>query len=302
MAATLRVGFVGVGTMGNPMAANIARAGASLTVYDADPDVAEAFAREHSDKGVTAAPDLRTLGRDADIVVTMLPTGHIVRQVMVQGGLADALAAGSVVVDMSSSEPIGTRELGALLSPRGIALVDAPVSGALPKAIDGTLAIMIGADDDAALAKVEPVLRMMGDRLYRVGGLGNGHAMKALNNYVAAATFVAASEALIVGEKFGLDRAVMVDVFNASTARSFNTELPIKQHVLTRKFASGFQLGLMAKDVGIAGDLGESIGIDAPLSRLVRDMWADARDHVGATEDFSKAITRWEEKNGNPPE
>ncbi len=231
----------------------------------------------------------------------MLPTGQIVREVLIDNGLADILTTGTVVVDMSSSEPIGTRELGAELAERGIPLIDAPVSGGVPKAVDGTLAIMIGTDDEEALARAEPVLKTMGDRLFRTGGLGTGHAMKALNNYVAAASFIAASEALIVGDRFGLDRATMIDIINNSTGRCFNTELPMKHHVLTRDYGSGFQLGLMAKDVKIAGDLAEAIGIDAPMSKLARDMWAEARDELGPTEDFTKTITVWEGKNGVTP-
>ena len=298
MSAELRVGFIGVGNMGGPMAANVAKGDATLTVFDSNPTAADRFAQEHA---CGAAPTLVALAADCDIVVTMLPTGKIVREVMLDGGLADALTSGSVVVDMSSSEPTGTRELGAELAKRGIALVDAPVSGGVPKAVDGTLAIMIGADDEEAVKRAEPVLRMMGDRLFHTGGLGTGHAMKALNNYVAAATFIAASEALIVGDKFGLDRSDMIDVINASTGRSFNTEVAMKNHVLTRDYGSGFQLGLMAKDVGIAGDLAEAIGIDAPFSRLARQMWADARDELGPTEDFTRTITVWEKKNGVVP-
>jgi 3-hydroxyisobutyrate dehydrogenase len=294
--ASPRVGFIGIGNMGWPMAANVQKAGFPLTVYDANPDTAKRFADEH---GCAAADSLEALGGAADVVVTMLPTGAIVRAVMLEadGGLAQHLAQGTVVVDMSSSEPIGTRELGATLAEKGIALVDAPVSGGVPRAIDGSLAIMIGSDDEDAVAKAEPVLSAMGGRLFRTGGLGNGHAMKALNNYVAAAAFVASAEALIIGERFGLDRTTMIDIINNSTGRNFNTEMSFKDHVLTGKYATGFQLGLMTKDVKIAGDLGESIDVDAPLSRLTRDMWSDALTALGATEDFTSAIKRWEAIN-----
>ena len=297
MAASLRVGFIGIGNMGWPMAANVAKAGFPLTVYDANPDAAKRFAEEH---GCDAADSLAALGAAADIVVTMLPTGPIVREVMLDadgGGLASHLAKGAIVVDMSSSEPIGTRELGAALAEKGITLIDAPVSGGVPRAVDGSLAIMIGGDDEDAIEKAEPVLNAMGGRLFRTGGIGNGHAMKALNNYVAAAGFTAAAEAMIMGRKFGLDPATMIEIINNSTGRNFNTEIPIKDHVLTGTFATGFQLGLMAKDVKIAGDLGESIDIEAPLSRLVRDMWADALGAMGPTEDFTVAIKRWEAIN-----
>lgn len=291
------VGFVGLGNMGRPMAANLAHAGIDLIVHDAEASRATAFAKEF---GVRAADGLVDLGQAADIVVTMLPTGAIVRSVLLEqdgGALAKALGHGALLIDMSSSEPIGTRALGEALAAHGITLVDAPVSGGVAKAEDGTLAIMIGGDDEAAVARAEPVLSTMGDRLFRAGPLGTGHAVKALNNFIAAASFTAAAEALIIGQRFGLDPERLVEIVNNSTGRSFNTEIPIKEHVLPRSFATGFQLGLMAKDVGIAGDFGEAMAVDAPLSRMLRTIWADARDAIGGEQDFTAAVTHWEAKN-----
>jgi 3-hydroxyisobutyrate dehydrogenase len=292
----LDIGFVGLGNMGWPMARNLARAGFRLTVRDADGARQQRFAHEHSAR----AADAPGAFREVDAVVTMLPTGRIVREVMLewQGGLARALPRGAVVVDMSSSDPTGTRELGRALAEAGVALVDAPVSGGVPKADAGTLAIMIGGDDAAAIERVRPLLDVMGNTLFLTGPLGSGHAMKALNNYVAAAGFTAAAEALIVGAKFGLDPAVMVEILNASTGRNFSTEYTMKEHVLPRQFATGFALGLLAKDVGIAADLVAAIGADAPLCRLLRDLWADASSAMGGSVDHSVALQHWERANG----
>jgi 3-hydroxyisobutyrate dehydrogenase len=287
------VGVIGIGNMGAPMAANLARAGFSVVLFDIEPARAQRVAGEI---GARAADGLDALGRDADAIVTMLPTGRDVRNVLLEAGggaLAAALAPGSVVVDMSSSDPVGTRELGAVLSVHGLALVDAPVSGGVPRAKDGTLAIMIGGDA-VDIARVKPVLAALGNRLFEVGALGCGHAMKALNNFLAGTGFVAASEAMAVGRQFGLDPAIMIDVINASTGRNFSTENTIKQQVLTGNFASGFSLGLLAKDVKIAADLADAIGIDAPLGRLVRDLWADARDEIGGEGDHTRAVEAWE--------
>src|SRR5690606_25390815 len=156
--------------------------------------------------------------------------------------------AGTTVVDMSSSEPLGTRELGERLQPLGIALVDAPVSGGVPGAVAGTLAIMAGAADAAHVDAVMPVFQALGKRLFRTGGAGSGHAMKSLNNFVAAAAYTATAEALMIGERFGLDAALMVDIINNSTGRSFNSELVFAPQVVTGRFATGFALGLLAKD------------------------------------------------------
>ncbi len=294
MANALNVGFVGLGNMGWPMARNLARAGHLLTVRDADGARQQRFAAEHAAR----AADAPTAFREVDAVVTMLPTGRIVRDVMLEWGLAGALARGAIVMDMSSSDPPGTRELGKALAAHGVALVDAPVSGGVPKAEAGTLAIMIGGDDKAAIERARPLLDSLGKKLFLTGPLGSGHAMKALNNYVAAAGFTAAAEALIVGHKFGLDPAVMVEILNASTGRNFSTEYTMKEHVLPRKFATGFALGLLAKDVAIAADLVEAIGAEAPVCRLLRELWAEAATAMGGSVDHSVALRHWEQENG----
>jgi 3-hydroxyisobutyrate dehydrogenase len=135
----------------------------------------------------------------------------------------------------------------------------------------------------------------MGKQLFETGPLGSGHAMKALNNYIAAAGYTAVAEALLIGQRFGLDQNVMVDILNVSTGRNFTTEVMIKEHVLGGKFATGFALGLMAKDVKIAADLGEAVALDAPVSRLVRERWAHAREKLGASRDTSEAILSWKD-------
>jgi len=290
----MRVGFIGIGNMGWPMAGHIARAGHSLSVYDLDAEKSARFAREHACR---AAGHLGEVAEN-EITITMLPTGQIVRTVILEqddGALAKSLRPGTIVVDMSSSEPIGTRELGKALERAGVALIDAPVSGAVPRAKTGTLAIMIGGNDPAVIERTKPVLLAMGKQLFETGPLGTGHAMKALNNYIAAAGYTAVAEALLIGERFGLDQEKMVDILNASTGRNFTTEFMVKEQVLGGKFATGFALGLMAKDVRIAADLGEAVGLDAPVSRLLRARWAEARDRLGAARDTSEAILSWKD-------
>lgn len=294
-----KVGFVGIGSMGWPMARNIAAAGYTLSVYDTDGSRAGRFEAEH---GVRVADEPESLGRYADVVVTMLPTGADVREAMLGAegahGVAHGLRDGAIVIDMSSSDPIGTRELGALLAERGIALIDAPVSGLVAKAESGGLTIMIGTDDETVLETVLPILGVLGERLVRVGRLGCGHAMKALNNIVAASAFAATAEALIVGKRFGLDPAVMAEVMNASTGRNFHTEMSFPAHVLPRRFSTGFTLGLLAKDVSIAAGLGASLGATTPLLDLVNRLFAEGRDEVGAAADNTAVIDRWERLNG----
>ena len=295
MSVPRRIGFVGVGNMGAPMARNLAAAGFDLTLRDADPQRARSLAAELG----AAVGDVPADFADREVVVTMLPTGADVRAVLLEwaGGLAGALAAGTVVVDMSSSDAVGTRALGDVLAARGVQLVDAPVSGGVTGARAGTLAIMTGGDD-AALERVAPLLAALGRPPVRVGALGCGHAAKALNNYVAAACFTASCEALLIGAGFGLDPATVIEAINGSTGRNFNTEHTIGAQVLSRAFATGFSLALMAKDLGLAAALAEATQTDAPTCALMARLWSDAVDGEGGELDFTAAVRRWERAAG----
>jgi 3-hydroxyisobutyrate dehydrogenase len=289
-----KVGFVGLGTMGRPMSANIARGGYDVIGIDADPEVAQRWATEHGQTAASGPADFA----DVEVVVTMLPNGAIVRQALIDGGIADALPSGAVVIDMSSAEPSATLSLGPELQQRGVGLVDAPVSGARPKAIDGTLTIMLGGDDDAAIEKATPVIETMSANIFRTGKLGTGHAMKALNNYVGGAAFVATCEALIVGTKFGLDPAVMVDIINVSTGRNFSTMMAAPNEILPRRFGSGFSLALFTKDIGIAAELAEEMEVDAPMSKLAHERMRGALEQLDNVVDHTAAIQVWEQAAG----
>ena len=281
------IGFVGIGNMGVPMARNLARAGWPVVAFDLRPDVVDTLADEQAN--ITAARDLARVAECA-VVVTMLPNGADVRGVVLgadgKPGLADALPQGGLVIDMSSSEPMGTRDLGAVLEARGLYMIDAPVSGGVPRAVDATLTIMAGGDG-ALIDRVEPILAAMG-RVFRTGPLGSGHAMKALNNYLSACGVAAASEAVIVGARFGLDPAVMTDILNVSTGRSNATENKLGQHMLSGAFTSGFSLKLMNKDVAIARDLAAALGTPAPILGHVSELLCDALAALGEAADHTE--------------
>jgi 3-hydroxyisobutyrate dehydrogenase len=285
------VGFVGVGTMGKLMAANLAKAGFPLVIRDADADAQGQFIATHGGEPATAPRSFAGTG----VVVTMLPDGAAVREAVLgwEGGIAAALPPGAVVLDMSSSDPVGTTALGRDLAPFRIRLVDAPVSGGITRAESGTLSLMVGGQDEDAFGRVTPVLEVLGARIFRTGPLGSGHAMKALNNYLGAAAYTTAAEALAIGHEFGLDSRVMLDVINTSTGRSFNTEVVLKDDVITGRYGTRFALGLLAKDVGIAADLAEAVGVDAPACQLMRRRWAEAAADLGFAADHSEAHKRW---------
>jgi len=246
--------------MGQPMAANLAREGFAVQSYDQN--------------GSGSCKSARHAAEGADALITMLPDGDAVRDAVLEA--LPALAAGAVVIDMSSSDPTATRALAPALQARGVKLIDAPVSGAIAKAKDGTLAIMVGGDHEV-FREVEAVLRAMGKEIFHVGALGAGHAVKALNNYLGAAGTLAGFEALLVARAFGLEPQKMLDVINKSTGKNSTTERKIPQQVLTGAFASGFKLALMAKDVGIAAGLARDLGVATPYLEKTLQLWRDAQ-------------------------
>jgi 3-hydroxyisobutyrate dehydrogenase len=287
----LAIGFVGLGNMGWPMAANLHAVGLSLVVRDADAAREARFAAEHPGAVPAGSPAAFAA---ADIVVTMLPNGAIVRDALLGWGIAAALGDGALVVEMSSADPSDTLRLAADLARDGIRVVDAPVSGGVPRAVTGELSLMVGGED-ADVARAQPVLRVLGDpaRQFRTGGLGTGHAMKALNNVIGAATYCATAEALVIGRRFGLDPATMIAIINASTGRSFVSELVFAPEVLTARYGSGFALGLMAKDVHIARSVAAAAETDAPMIELADERWAKALGRLGPVADQSRAHQAW---------
>ena len=268
--------------MGQPMAANLAREGFAVRSYDLN--------------GSGNCDSIREAAKGADAMVTMLPDGSNVRDAVLEA--LPVLKAGAVVIDMSSSDPAGTRALGAALAAKNVSMVDAPVSGAIAKARDGTLAIMAGGQA-ATLRKVAPVLETMGERIFHVGPLGAGHAVKALNNYLGAAGTLAGFEALLIARAFGLEPRPMLEAMNASTGRNYTTERKIPLQVLTGAFASGFKLALMAKDIGIAAGLARGLGVEAPYLKETLRLWRDARKKLPAGADHTE-IYRYLEKRKTP--
>jgi 3-hydroxyisobutyrate dehydrogenase len=280
------VGFIGIGTMGLPMATRVATHGYPLYAYDAS---AAALKTVCAVGGVEASARLADIGRDCEIVVLMLPDSAVVKKVLF--GDKDALAAhltqGAVVIDMSSSSPSVTRELGPRLQAAGVDFIDAPVSGGVKRAVDGSLAIMAGGEP-VVIARVKPLLLTMGKSVIETGMLGSGHAMKALNNYVSAAGLLAACEALKVGADFGIAPEKIVAVLNASTGKNNSTENKLMQFVVSGLFNSGFSLGLMKKDINIATDLAKSLGADTLLGEVLLKSWADAEGKLGGAADHTE--------------
>jgi 3-hydroxyisobutyrate dehydrogenase len=277
------VGFVGLGRMGAPMVRRLAAAGVDVRGYDTAP-------RPELAGDVTLVEKAALVAEGVPVVVLMLPDSDVVDAVVHGEGLLDALAPGTVLVDMGSSEPLRTRALAEQVAGRGAVLVDAPVSGGVTGATAGTMTIMVGGPEDV-VAPLVPLFGVLG-RMRHVGPVGAGHALKALNNLMSAAHLLASSEALLAGQRFGLDPAVMLEAVNGSSGRSGSTENKWPNFVLPGTFDSGFALGLMLKDIRIALGLAEATGTPSALAARTVELWADAAASLGPAADHTE-IVRW---------
>jgi 3-hydroxyisobutyrate dehydrogenase len=269
--------------MGTPMAQCLAKAGYELFLHDADERRLEELLLQLG----AARMDAGSL----DVLITMLPNSAIVETVLLGRnggqGVARAMAKGAVVIDMSSSEPARSRDLGTTLNGLGLDYLDAPVSGGVKRAKDGTLAILVGGEQ-AVLERCRPLLETMGKSVLHIGAAGSGHAAKALNNYVSATGLLATVEALHVAKRFGIDPAVMTDVLNASTGRSNTSENKVKQFMLSGTFSSGFALQLMNKDLKIARALSVAMNYPMTLGIAATGIWDEVSQRSTPTTDHTE--------------
>jgi len=295
MEKSIQIGFIGLGNMGFPMASRLVEAGFSLSVFDIKSDVQAAFLKGRSARGMNTPAEA---AKNSDLMITMLPDGKAVSAVVLgaegSGGMMDVMSPGTTLIDMSSSAPMGTKKLGQLLASREIQMIDAPVSGGVPKAKNGELTVIAGGRAEV-VERCRPVLEVLGSRIFHSGSLGSGHAVKALNNMCSAAGLIAAAEVLLVGQKFGINPRVMNDILNASTGRNNSTENKMAQYVFSRSFASGFSLDLMVKDLTTATDLAKDIGIPALFSSACRELWVAAQSGLEKGADHT-GVVRWFEE------
>ena len=266
-ASDTKIAFVGLGLMGVPMAKNLLKAGYQIAGFDLNQEVAVKFSGE---KGFQFVSSPEQAIQDANLTILMLPDSAIIDTLLWGSngseGIATQLRKNSYLIDMSSSSPISSKENNQKLEKLGIQFIDAPVSGGVKKAIDGSLAIIVGGKKEY-FEDVHPLLECMGKSIVHVGDAGAAHAVKALNNYVSAAGLIAASEALNAAKRFGLDPHVVNQVFNASTGRNNTTENKVENFMLNDAFNSGFSLALMRKDVQIALNFIENMNCYANLAK-----------------------------------
>jgi 3-hydroxyisobutyrate dehydrogenase-like beta-hydroxyacid dehydrogenase len=281
-----RVGFVGLGIMGSRQAANLARAGYELTVFNRTRATAEAWVAEH---GGSVADSPAAVGAASDVVISMVVDGDQVREVLLgEQGVAQGAAPGTLCVDMSTIAPAQTRAIGAELAERGLRLMDAPVTGSSPKAQDGTLTIMAGGAA-ADFARAEPLLRIMGELVLHVGELGQGEMIKVINNSVAAANLATVGEALLVGQRTGVDLDALVAVMAKGSGGSAMLTLksePMRAH----DYTTLFKLEHMLKDVLLCLDEGRSAAVPFATAAHARDVLVAALARGHGDDDFVALI------------
>ncbi|KAH8807625.1 2-hydroxy-3-oxopropionate reductase [Xylogone sp. PMI_703] len=298
MSDKIVVGYIGLGHAGYPLAANIPRAGYRIIVRDADPERAEKFVKENPSSQV-AGPGSDAF-KDVDILITMLPNGKVVRDVLLgDDGIAKSLKPGTIIIDTSSSSPFDTRSLNKDLQTMSLDLIDSPITQTHLGAINtGDATFMIGSDSPSAIEKAMPILKTMCKYPFVMGGCGAGHAMKTLNNYVSVGSIIALCDALVAGQKFGLDPAQMVDVLNVGTGRNFSTAYSMRDEGLTRRYESGYQLALLIKDMKITNDVIKSVGFETELPELSIKYLQDAMNQLKPDADHTECLKGWEKRAG----
>ena len=286
------VAFIGLGNMGTPMSRRLIEAGYRVSGFD----LSEAARDQLTLAGGRATDSAAAAVASANVVILMLPNSDIVESVMSEPALLDALVSNApLIVDMSSSEPLRTRALAEQLAAQSLTLIDAPVSGGVGGANAGTLTIMVGGSDEAA-AIAAPVLGVLG-RTVHAGAVGSGHAAKALNNLLSATHLWVTSEAVLAGERFGIEPSVLLSIFNGSSGRSGSTENKWPNFILDESYDSGFGLRLMLKDMKIAVGLADQVGVPTRLGVDAVDLWARVAEDYPANADHTE-VARWLRESG----
>jgi 2-hydroxy-3-oxopropionate reductase len=280
-----RVGFIGLGIMGMPMARNLMEAGYELMVHNRSPEKAEELGKE----GATVAATPREVAEKSDVVITMLPDSPQVREVVAgENGVLEGISEGAIIIDMSTISPVVTEELAEAVKEKGASMLDAPVSGGDVGAIEGTLSIMVGGDE-ANFQRAKPLLESMGKTITHVGPTGAGQVTKAANQVVVALTIEAVSEALVLGSAGGVSPQKILEVLSGGLAANKVMEVK-REKFLSHKFEPGFRSELHHKDLGIALAAGREYGVVLPVTAIVDQMLLSMRRKGWGGEDHSALL------------
>jgi 2-hydroxy-3-oxopropionate reductase len=289
-----KVGFIGLGIMGRPMAKNLMEVGYDLVVHNRSPEKAEELAEE----GATAAGSPREVAEGCDVVITMLPDSPQVEEVLAgEGGVFEGVRDGALIVDMSTISPVVTESLASKAKEKGASLLDAPVSGGDVGAIEGTLSIMVGGSEED-FERARPLFEVMGKTVTHVGPTGAGQVTKAANQIVVALTIEAVSEALVLGSKGGVSPEKILDVLGGGLAGNKVMEVK-REKFLSHNFDPGFRSELHHKDLGIALAAGREYGVALPVTAVVDQMLLTMRRKGWGGEDHSALLRIIEDQSGH---
>ena len=287
----MRVGIIGLGNMGGRMAKRLLEQNVEVGVYDLNKDFVQIFVGLGAEETESPAD----LASRYQYVITVLPNVYIVKEILTgPKGLMRGLRPESLLIEMTTSIPSVTKELSALLKNESLRMIDAPVSGGVKKAEDGTLSIMVGGEV-ADFEEAKPLLSCLGQNIFHVGEAGAGHTIKALNNMISATTLAATGEAMALGVKLGLDPSKMLNVINSSTGKSFSSDFKFPNQVLTRKFEVGFTLDLMVKDLKIAMNMAEEEKVPMFISSASFQLWKHAWSQGRGSQDHTAIVKHIEE-------
>ncbi len=282
----MEIGFIGLGNMGKPMAKNLCKAGYSLIVNDLNREaVAELVAM-----GAQEAQTPAGLAKNVDVLITMLPNEAIVRQVIMgETGVLQGAAEGLCLIDMSSVSPEFSRQMAANAEKQGLAYMDAPVSGGVKGAEGGRLTIMVGGKE-SVIQKCRPVLEVLGEKIYEVGAIGSGDAVKMINNMLLAVNMAAAAEAFVLGQKIGLDPQKMLDIIGESSGSSYALQAKMPNFVFKGEFAPGFMIDLQQKDLELAIQSAKKQQVPFFMAALAQQVYSQAQSAGFGREDISAVI------------
>lgn len=288
------IGFIGIGKMGRHMAANLLSAGHSVTVYDINPEAAAPLKEE----GAQVAGTIQEVGENSNIVITMLPNSEIVEStILSESGLLNVMKPDTIIMDMSSSYVFSTKKLAEKVQQKGIRFIDAPVSGGVKGAMAGSLTIMVGGKEED-FTEMLPILKCMGKKIDLVGEIGSGHALKAINNYLSAASLYATTEAVVLLKSLGIDLNVALDLINESSGQSYSTCYKFPNFVLPRTFNSDFALDLLLKDVKMVTSIAKDIKMPVMMAALVEQIYQSASLTGNQQQDHTEVVKFLEEMTG----
>lgn len=289
----MKIGFIGLGIMGKPMARNLIKAGHELVVRDPNPETVAEFVG----LGALAADNARAVAERVELVLTMLPNSPQVKDVALGAdGLAEGAHEGLVYIDMSSIDPLVSRDVSLALSEVGVAMLDAPVSGGEPFAIEGTLSFMVGGPAET-FETYAPILGVMGKSVVRVGEVGAGNIAKLANQAIVAVNIAVVAEALVLAQKTGVDPASVFDAIKGGLAGSnvMNAKAPM---MLDRRFDPGFRVNLHLKDLTNVMSTAHAVASPMPLTAAVFELMSQLKAHGFATEDHSSLLRTYEAAAG----